>query len=307
MVEVGRIEVAFQVATKEAEKGMKNMEDHFKTSERLVRKWIPGMDKIIGLGRDLKKRYDQAKPIVKGLFKSSQSGAKKSAAATNAATGNMRLFGMVSTAAMAPIMVGGMAAMGVMLAIIAVIVAIVASIVAFQQAAEGNFKNFIILMAVVAIAIGIIPAAIIAAVILIITQWDTIVAMFNSFIGFIGGVGKSITAAIQGAFLSAIVFVIGLIDGLNKAWQNFAGTFKLPSLGDIGAGIKGLLHLQDGGMITKSGLAMVHAGEAVIPSKAIASNQISNSITINMGNIAGVEDDFAMVLGASMQAEMGRF
>ena len=307
MVEVGRIEVAFQVATKEAEKGMKNMENHFKTSERLVRKWIPGMDKIIGLGRDLKKRYDQAKPIVKGLFKSSQSGAKKSAAATNAATGNMRLFGMVSTAAMAPIMVGGVAAMGVMMAIIAVIVAIVASIVAFQQAAEGNFKNFIILMTVVAIAIGIIPAAIIAAVILIITQWDKIMAGFAAVGAFIGDVAHNIQKSIVSAFFNAVSSVFVIIAGLVKKWNDFKSNFRLPSLGGALAGAKKMLHLQEGGMITKSGLAMVHAGEAVIPSKSIASNQISNSITINMGNIAGVEDDFAMVLGASMQAEMGRF
>ena len=61
-------------------------------------------------------------------------------------------------------------------------------------------------------------------------------------------------------------------------------------------------------MITKSGLAVVHAGEAVIPSKSISnSKQISNSITMNIGNVAGIEDDFAMTLGAAMHSEMRRF
>ena len=126
----------------------------------------------------------------------------------------MRLFGLVSTAAMAPLLVGGVAALGAMTAVIAIIVAVVAAIVAFHQASQGYFKNFIILMGVVAIAIGIIPAIIIASVILIITQWSKITAMFNTFVSFLKVVGGAIKFVIINAFKKSFEYVINLIEGV---------------------------------------------------------------------------------------------
>ena len=54
---------------------------------------------------------------------------------------------------------------------------------------------------------------------------------------------------------------------------------------------------------------MVHKGETVIPAGGSSTNnkQINNSITMNVGNIAGVEDDFAASLGPTLMNELGRF
>jgi hypothetical protein len=56
-------------------------------------------------------------------------------------------------------------------------------------------------------------------------------------------------------------------------------------------------------------MAMVHKGETIIPSGGSTTNskQINNSITLNVGNVGGAEEDFAMSLGPTLQNELGRF
>ena len=164
-------------------------------------------------------------------------------------------------------------------------------------------------MGVVAIAIGIIPAAIIGAVILIIVHWDKIVSMFNNFITFIQGVGAAISNALIGGFFAVINFILGGIAKLIQKWTEFKSNFKMPSLGGLLSSATGILGFQKGGYVTGSGLAMVHKGETIIPSGGGNTNnkQINNSITMNVGNIAGVEDDFAASLGPTLMNELGRF
>ena len=311
MVEVARIEAAFSVATKDAERGFNDMNKSINQVEGAIKRFVPGMDKIIDLGRSLWNGMKATKKIGGKLFGGANKGSKNLSKNTVAATGNMRIFGMASNVAMMPIMTGGMAALGVMTAIIAIFVAVIATVVAFQQAAQGNFKNFIILMGVVAIAIGIIPATIIAAVILIYTQWDKIVAMFNGFLGFIKGIGAGIRDAIVGAFQFAINWVMGGIAKLTNMWDGVMSKFKMPDLSASGLlnSARGIIGFQKGGHVTGTGMAMVHKGETIVPSGASTTNskQINNSITLNVGNVGGAEEDFAMSLGPTLQNELGRF
>ena len=308
MVEVARIEAAFSVATKEAEKGFSDMEKGISQVEGAIKRFIPGMDQIIGLGKSLWSGMQGVKNIGGQLFGKANKGSKNLSKNTTAATGNMRLFGMASNVAMMPIMTGGVAALGVMAAIAAIFVAVIATVVAFQQAAQGNFKNFIILMGVVAIAIGIIPAAIIAAVILIYTQWDKITAMFKGFVAFMGDVGKGIKDGIVGGIMSAISIVFGIMASLSNKWAAFKSKFKIPTGKGILKSARGIIGFAKGGHVTGTGMAMVHKGETIIPNGGGTNNkQINNSITLNVGNVAGAEDDFAMSLGSTVQNELGRF
>jgi hypothetical protein len=308
MVEVARIEAAFSVATKEAEKGFNDMNKGINQVEGAIKRFIPGMDQIIDLGKSLWNGMQGIKNVGGQLFGKANKGSKNLSKNTVAATGNMRLFGMASSVAMAPIMTGGIAALGVMAAIAAIFVAVIATVVAFQQAAQGNFKNFIILMGVVALAIGIIPAAIIAAVILIYTQWDKIVAMFKGFIKFMGGVGNAIKEGIVGGIMSAVTVVLSWIAIITNKWDAFKSKFKLPTGQGILKSARGIIGFAKGGQVTGTGMAIVHKGETIIPNGGGQNNkQINNSITLNVGNVAGVEDDFAMSLGSTLQNELGRF
>ena len=124
---------------------------------------------------------------------------------------------------------------------------------------------------------------------------------------FMGG-GKNIKSALDigKALISGVINMIWMmipapLRALLKGGMKFAG-------GALGTA-KGILGFQKGGQVTGTGLAMVHKGETIIPSGGGNTNnkQINNSITMNVGNIAGVEDDFAASLGPTLMNELGRF
>jgi hypothetical protein len=118
--------------------------------------------------------------------------------------------------------------------------------------------NWPLLVAIIAGPFGV-------AVLLIIRNWKTITDFFGGIVHWFSTTWHTVWLAIVSPFQDALGFIV-------RIWNDTIGRLKLPGAGAIGGVLSHvpvvggqLKHLQSGGYITSTGLAVVHAGETVVP------------------------------------------
>jgi len=97
--------------------------------------------------------------------------------------------------------------------------------------------------------------------------WNNVVGFFTAFPGRIASVFASVTGAISGPFRAAF-------DAIANFWNSTVGTLNfsipswLPGIGGKSFGMPKIPTFQTGGVMPYTGLALLHAGETVIPAQA---------------------------------------
>lgn len=134
----------------------------------------------------------------------------------------------------------------------------------------------------------------------VLTVADKVGAAVNKMIGFfrkLGGAAASVASGIGSAFAAIPNAFRAALNAVISAWNALPSfTIKGPGpLPDFTVGVPDLPHVATGGFVERSGLAVIHAGERIMPARVDRRPQVP-SVVLNYSTVIGDPRDGAKIL-----------
>lgn len=143
--------------------------------------------------------------------------------------------------------------------------------------------------------VGILTGGLGLAAAWIIQHWRDVLHFFESIPGEIARLAKGMWDGIANAFVDVINFIIHIWNGLQFKIPSVGfGPFRTPGFTLGLPNIPNVPHLDQGGLITATGLVLAHAGEVITP--APASSRMGPAIVFNGDNHFNSEVDIELFL-----------